>query len=271
VRLLPYPFTPTANLTRFFCAPGNRVRVRQRFCFWQSKSGFHGSIAWGKATDQDVGDMCDVFDAVMHSPLAGQPSIMDIRALEAVSVVAFDLFMKTLTERRDDWHARAGRQVILHGASFPGALILGALQMGASDYELRAFDDERAAFDWAGAATVQRDVAALRASLLEPPDIVRRVRVALAEHDAPPSLKALARAIGLSPRSLQRHLASAGSSVRAERTAHVLARAERLLTGTELDLTAIAAMLGLSSAARLVSLFRAERQTTPDAWRRAAR
>lgn len=268
---MPASFTPTANLSKFFSSPGDRVRVRQRFCFWQSKAGVHGSIAWGKVTDHDVADMCSVFDAVMHSPLAGQASIMDIRAVEALSVVGFDLFMKTLTERQPDWQARAGRQAILHGTSFPGALVLGALHIAATGYELKAFDDERLAFEWAGASAVRRDVSALRASLLEPPDIVRRVRIALDEHDAPLSLNALARALGLSPRSLQRHLAKAGSSVRAERTAHVLARAERLLAGTELDLTAIAAMLGLSSAGRLVSLFRAERKTTPDAWRRAAR
>ncbi|MBK7859878.1 MAG: helix-turn-helix transcriptional regulator [Archangiaceae bacterium] len=269
--LPPSHFTPTASLARFFTAPGNRVRVRRRFCVWRLPSGVHGSIAWGKATDEDVIEMCEVFDAVMHSPIAHQPSIMDIRAVESVSVVAFDRLMETLTERRPAWRPRAGRQAILHGATFPAALVLGALQIAAADYPLEVFEHEREAFAWAGAPAAQREVAALRASLLEPPDIVRRVRVALAEHDAPLSLRGLSRSLGVSPRSLQRHLATAGSSVRAERTAHVVARAERLLAGTDLDLAAIAAMLGLSSAGHLVSLFRAERQTTPDAWRRAAR
>ena len=268
---LASPFTPTASLSQFFSSPGNRARVREHFCFWQSKSGVHGSITWGKVTDQDVVEMCEVFDAVMHSPLAGQPSILDIRALESISVVAFDRWMRTLTERREAWRARAGRQAILHGASFPGATMLGAFQLVAADYELATFDDEQAAFEWAGAAAIHRDVATLRASLLDPPDIVRRVRIALAEHDAPLSMERLARTLGVSSRSLQRHLATAGTSVRAERNAHLLSRAERLLEGTELDLNAIAAMLGLSSARRLVALFRAERQTTPDAWRRAAR
>ena len=265
------PFTLTPKLSLFFSARGNRVLVRRQFCFWQSKAGVHGTIVWGKATDQDVDEMCEVYDALLRSLLAGQPAITDIRALESVSVMAFDRLVQMFTARRETWLPRAGRQAILHSASFSDALVLGAFQIAASDYELATFEDESEAFAWAGAAAIQRHVAALTASLLDPPDIVRRVRIALAAHDRPLSVEALARALGLSRRSLQRHLASAGSSVRAERTAHLLARAERLLVGTELDLSAIAAMLGLPSAGRLVALFRAERKTTPDAWRRAAR
>jgi transcriptional regulator GlxA family with amidase domain len=45
-------------------------------------------------------------------------------------------------------------------------------------------------------------------------------------------------------------------SLRAERTRQLVHRAEQLLEGTDLDLEAVAAALGLGSAARLVSLFR---------------
>ncbi|MHB8876331.1 MAG: helix-turn-helix domain-containing protein [Myxococcaceae bacterium] len=265
------PFIPTQDLALFFSDPGNRVRVGRSFCFWQSSARVHGSIAWGKATEQDVVEMCDVFDALLRSPLAKQPSIIDIRALQSVNIVAFDRFVRTLSERRSAWRTRTGRQAIVHAGGFTGALILGALQIAASGYELAVFEDLHAAFAWVGRPEAEPEVAALRASLLEPPDVVRRVRTALDAHDRPLSAQALARSLGLSTRTLQRHLGAVGTSVRAERDAHVLARAERLLEGTEFDLTAIASMLGLRSPARLVSLFRAVRRTTPGAWRRAAR
>jgi AraC-like DNA-binding protein len=215
--------------------------------------------------------MFAVYAALLSSPLAGKPSITDLRGLEAVSIVGFERLVKALTERRADWLPVAGRQAILHGASFPDALVLGAFQLAASDFELAAFDDEDRAFAWAGAAGVQRDVAALRESLFAVPDIVRRVRVAFEAHEGPLSVVRLARELGMSVRSLQRHLAAAGSSVRAERQAHVLARAEKLLADTDLDLAAIAAAVGLPSASRLVALFKSKRKTTPNAWRRAAR
>ncbi len=265
------PFIPTSDVTAFCSKPGARVYVRRSFCTWRSKSGAHGSISWGKPADQDIAEMCRVFDAILHSPLAGHPSIIDTRSVESLTLDAFELFVKTLTERRGDWRPRAGRQAIVHSAGFSGALVLGALQMTAAEYEIRFFEAPGEAFAWAGAAADEHAVAALRASLLEPADVVRRVRVALDAEKAPLSAAQLARALGLSTRSLQRHLAAAGTSIRAERTAHLLAHAERLLAGTDHDLAAIAAMLGLRSAARLVALFRAERNTTPGEWRRAAR
>lgn len=264
-------FLPTRDLALFFSSPGDRAQVRRRFCFWQSSAGVQGSIAWGRVTQQDTAEMCEVFDAQLRSPLAKQPSIIDIRAVESVSVDAFDGFLRTLLERGSAWRSLAGPQAIVHRGGFAGALILGALQIAASGYDLAVFDDAGAALAWAGAPQLEPELAALRASLLEPPEVVRRVRAALDLSDRPLSARALSRQVGLSVRSLQRHLAAAGTSVRSERTAHLLARAERLLEGTELDLTAVAAMVGLRSPARLVSLFRAARRTTPGAWRRAPR
>ncbi len=66
---------------------------------------------------------------------------------------------------------------------------------------------------------------------------------------------------------MQRHLADAGTSLRTERTRVLVERAEALLEGTDLDLGAIAASLGLNSAARLVTLFRSVHGVTPGAFR----
>lgn len=247
------------------------MQVRRCFCYWQSAAGIHGTICWGKATEQDVVELAQIFDTVLRSPLAAQSSILDIRAVEAFSSIAFKRLVHALTHRRSAWQTGVGRQAVLHASTFPAGTILGAFQIATSGYEVAAFDEPRAAFEWAGVPKAERDVETLRASLLEPADVVRRVRVALEAEERQLSAAALARALGLSTRSLQRHLAQAGTSIRAERTAHVLARAERLLEGTEYDLEAIAAMLGLSSPGRLVALFRAERKTTPGAWRVAAR
>ena len=61
--------------------------------------------------------------------------------------------------------------------------------------------------------------------------------------------------------------ADAGTTLHAVRVAHVVERVERLLEGTELDLGAIARMVGIGSASRLIELFRRMRGTTPGAFR----
>jgi AraC-like DNA-binding protein len=73
--------------------------------------------------------------------------------------------------------------------------------------------------------------------------------------------------MGLSQRTLQRRLGDAGTTFREERDRYLSTEIERLLSGTELDLDAIAAEVGLSSASHLVAHFRATHGTTPGAWR----
>jgi AraC-like DNA-binding protein len=262
-------FVPTQELSQFFDAPADRVMVRRSFCFWQSGARVRGCIAWGRQDQDDVREMFDVFDAYILSPLGGQPSLMDIRAVESVSIAAFRQLTTTFGARRRVWLARAGRQAILHDDGFSSALILGALQLAARGYELQTFTKASAALAWLGAPDVTPAFEMIRASVLDLPDVVRRVHAVLDEDASVPSVRTIARRIGLSARSLQRHLAAAGTSVREVRVEHLVRRAERLLEGSELDLTAIASTLGLGSAARLVTLFRRTRNTTPGAWRRA--
>src|ERR1043165_5321823 len=107
-------FTPTRDLALFISNPGNRVQVRRGFCFWQSAAGVHGTIAWGKATEQDVAELADIFDTLVRSPRPRQPSILDVRAVEAFSVIAFERLVRALTHRRSAWQTGAGRQAVVH-------------------------------------------------------------------------------------------------------------------------------------------------------------
>jgi AraC-like DNA-binding protein len=107
------------------------------------------------------------------------------------------------------------------------------------------FDDPEAAYDVVGATDVRVDVEELRETLLGMPDIVRRVRTAFEVLPSDAGVAEVARALGMSVRSLQRRLSAAGRSL------------------------AIAAHVGASSASHLVTLFHQHRGTTPGAIREA--
>ena len=203
----------------------------------------------------------------LRSAFGKEPAIADIRALESVDLLAFERRLRAFAEHRHDWPARTGPQAILHSGGLASAAILGALQIAGQGYDLAVFSDEDQALAWAGGHSLAGDYAELRAGLLGQPQVVRRVRSVLDEAERPPATEELARRVGSSVRSLQRHLASEGTSLRELRARHAVEQIERLLTGTDLDLSAIAARLGLSSAGRVVSLFRAARGMTPGAFR----
>lgn len=262
------PFVLASTLEPMLAACTDGIVVRRTFAFWQSRHRAHGTVMWGRPSEDDVVAMCGVWDAHIRSPFGADPTLTDIRALESIDLLAFERLIRTFAERNAAWSARTGPQAILHAGGLPGAAILGALQLAAKGYRLGAFDSTDAALAWLGVPALASDYDTMRASLLDVPDVVRRVRAALAGEPRTPSAAALARTLGLSVRSLQRHLESAGTSLRSERVRHVVMRAERLLEGTDLDLEAIAATIGAGSASRLVALFRKVRGTTPGAFRR---
>lgn len=243
------------------------VLVRRSFAFWQARDHVHGTVMWGRPSEDDVIAMANVWDAHLTSPLGPDPTLTDIRALEAVDLLAFERLVRTFAERRATWVPRTGPQAILHAGGLTGAVILGALQLAGQGYDIAAFDDPADALAWLGREGLSQKYAALCEELFDAPDIVRRLRAALEQDPGERSAGAVARKLGLSVRSLQRHLASEGTSLRMERMRHLVTRAERLLEGTDLDLAAIAAMLDVGSPTRLVALFRSVRGTTPGAYR----
>jgi AraC-like DNA-binding protein len=260
-------FVAVSDLEPFLEPPvRNLVLVGRTFAFWQSSQRIHGTLMWGRPNADDVDTMSNIWDTHQRSPFGRDPTLTDIRHLDGLDLLAFERLLTIFRERHDEWTVRAGPQAILHGGGLAGAAILGAVQLTGSGYQLAAFDKLGPALAWSARPEFDDDYLELRASLLGLPDIVRRVRAALATSDLR-STRAIARSLGLSVRSLQRHLADAGTSLRAERTSQLLRRAEQLLEGTDLDLTAIAAMLGLGSAARLVSLFRNVHGKTPGTYR----
>ena len=224
---------------------------------------------WGRPSELDVVEMCNVWDAHLPSPHGSDPTLTDIRALDSIDLFAFNRLLRVFAERRAVWTALAGPQAILHRGGLAGAAILGALQLAGPGYRLRAFDSLDRALEWLGVPQIERDFEALSASLLDVADIVRRVQATLEAEPGSLSAAELSRKLGLSVRSLQRHLELAGTSLRKERTRHVVARAERLLEGTELDLGAIATMIGARSAGQLTALFQRVRGMTPGTFRRA--
>ncbi|MFT3928611.1 MAG: helix-turn-helix domain-containing protein [Myxococcales bacterium] len=260
-------FVAVPNLEPFLVPPvDNLVLMGRTFAFWQSSQRIHGTLMWGRPNEDDVVTMSNIWDTHQRSPFGRDPTLTDIRHLDGLDLLAFERLLITFREKHDEWTVRAGPQAILHAGGLAGAAILGAVQLTGAGYQLAAFDKVGPALAWAARPEFEEDYLQLRASLLGLPDIVRRVRAAIAASDLR-STRAIARSLGLSVRSLQRHLADAGTSIRAERTHHLIHRAEQLLEGTNLDLTAIAAMLGLGSATRLVSLFRSVHGKTPGTFR----
>jgi AraC-like DNA-binding protein len=264
-------FTCVPNLEAFFEAPARRYVVRRSFAYWQAERRAFGIILWGRPNEDDVDEICAAHEVGANPLFRGHTSLVDLRGLEAVDSLAFGRLLAYLKRRRDAWSPMVSRQAVLHRGGFAHATVAGMFQFLRPGHPVIFFEDPHEAYEAIGASDVHAEVEALRQGLLGSPEIVQRVRAAYDNLHAGASVADVAKALGMSLRSLQRHLCAVGSSPRTERQEHVVRVSERLLEDTELDLAAIAAHVGVSSASHLVMLFRQHRGSTPGAIREARR
>jgi AraC-like DNA-binding protein len=228
---------------------------------------------WGKPLEADIEQMIPFFEIGVDARFRGHASFVDARGIEAIDVLAFGKLLSYLLTRRHAWGPNVGRQAVLHPAGFVGTVVAGALHVARPPYPFQCFAGDGAdAFEWCGVPELHPEVEALRASVVVSSEITRRVQAVLDQHGLAGAAE-VARALGLSQRTLQRRLGEAGTTFREERDRYLSREIERLLDGTDLDLDAIAAAVGLSSASHLVAHFRATHGVTPGTWRaeRAAR
>jgi AraC family transcriptional activator FtrA len=260
-------FQCVPELSAFFEAPARRYVVRRSFAYWQAERRVFGIILWGRPNESDVDEICAAHEVGADPLFRGHTSLVDLRALQSVDLLAFGRLLAYLKKRREAWSPMVSRQAVLHQGGLAHATVAGMFQFLRPGHPVVFFDEPDAAYEAVGASDVRADVEALRDMLLGTPDIVRRVRSALDGLPFDASVGEVAHALGMSLRTLQRHLGAAGGSLRTERQGHIVRMSERLLEDTELDLDAIAARVGASSASHLVMLFRQHRGATPGAIR----
>lgn len=264
-------FLRVPTLGAFFGSPARRVVVHRCFAYWQAERRAFGSVIWGRPDETDVDRMCAAHEVGADPLFRGHTSLVDIRALESVDLLAFRRLLAHLVKRRDAWSPNVSRQVVLHGGGYAHAVVLGMFKMLRPNHHVLFEDDAARAFEAVGAEDVRAELETLRLGLLGLPDVVRRVRGALDVLGRGASGASVARALGTSVRSLQRRLTDAGTTLGAENQLHLMREVERLLEFTALDLEAIAAQVGTSSASHLVTLFRRHRGMTPGEYRQAHR
>ncbi len=260
-------FAAASGRTDFEGPPARRFFAGRTFLYWQDGTRAFGTVMWGRPLEADVDAMIPFFELGVDARFAGHASFVDCRAVESIDMIAFGKLLAYLGRRRHVWGPNVGRQAILHPDGFVGTVVAGALHVTRPPYPFACFQGDAAdAFAWCRVAELHPAIDAIRSSFVERPEISRSVLAAFKRHGLL-GVAELARALGISQRTLQRRLGQAGTTFRQERERHLDLEIEGLLNGTDLDLEAIAAAVGLSSASNLVAHFRATHGTTPGAWR----
>jgi AraC-like DNA-binding protein len=243
--------------SRFLDDPIGRYVVRRHFLVWCASETLTGTIFWGAPDVRDSAEAVALWPFDRH--LRGYDCIMDLSRLRRLDPFAFQTVSRYAQLRLHDWASRVRRQVVLTPRDDAGAAMAAGLPVVLGyRHPWRVFADESAGLCWLERADAERTYAELR-PLVDHYGaggaVVGALRGYLASHPSPVSMAEAARALGRSPRSLQRHLLGAGTSFREElRGARMLTAAD-LLTFTREKLQTVAAQVGYRSMSHFSEAF----------------
>lgn len=256
------------SLDELAAAPVGRYAATERCVAWCATAELVGAAAWGDPTPDDVDFLAAAWDATVP----GRPPFDKVFDVRGVARIAEDTFARLVQRAREraPVQRQVRRQLLLAPSGIASAVTAGFWNLVPSRHPWHVTTDPIEGFAWLGypadtAASIEAVVTMLRDGTP-----LARLRRWLDDHLVDADLAAAARAIAISPRSLQRELADAGTSFRAELRARRLAAARRLLREPDAKVEAVAAAVGFDAASSFVRAFREEVGETPAAWRARA-
>lgn len=262
---------PAATPEEFLRSPAGKYYIGRCFAFWQQSTELDGLSIWGHADADSLRVVVRLLDVGAVSP---HRSLLDMRGLTGVDFEGFDVMYRGVRDHQEGFAQNIEKQAILRPDGPIGALVLGFYNLITVRYPVKQFTNEDDALVWleiAERGDVLAELAAMRMTAFGRPEVVTRLRARLAATNGRGSPEQLAKALGLSLRSLQRKLAEIGTTVRDELHAFRVERAKKLLFETDDSLFAVSSSAGFESVRTFTEVFSKRTGETPHTFRLRAR
>jgi AraC-like DNA-binding protein len=262
----------SADLAAFVRDPVGRCIAGRTWLYFYADEAFCGFVVWGKPTREDLVRLVLVLKVELGKP--AHVALVDARRVEDAEPRGFRVLERYVREHHDALGEAVERLAIVRPDGLLGAVTAGFFGVAPQPYPVKVFDDRAAAVRWLGIRDADGVLAALareeERAAGEPP-VLRDVRALVEARLDRAALDDVARAMGLSARTLQRKLGEHGATFQALVNETRVRVAKRLLREGDASLTAIAGEVGCASLASFSALFRRATGQTPSAFRAASR
>jgi AraC-like DNA-binding protein len=228
--------------------------------------GLHVTLLFGRPTEAVARELTAILDAEPFD--VPRLSLFDAHAIESIEPDAFSTFADHQNRRRSDLARVVTKQAIVTPRGMPGAIVTGFRAVFDFSYPVAYFTERAPALAFLGCSSALAAIDDLAASATRP--LLVRLRTALLASPAL-VLADAARQLGVSERSLQRHLHGEGTSFLDEVQAARIACARHLLAETDRKLTVIATEVGCGSLQSFSTMFRRITGETPSEFRARSR
>jgi AraC-like DNA-binding protein len=246
--------------------PVGRYLAGDSFLHFCAAPGFWGVVLWGRPDHRDAMALGRSLMLGLAPPAEPHRTLFDASRLAGSDPAAFRAAERYLAHFAPALARHVERLALVRPSGMSGAVVAGAFEVLPKPFPVAVFDDPAAACAWLeveGAALA----AALYAEVIGTPRLLPALRAFLDRHLSGVTIEEAARALALSPRSLQRRLAEAGTTFSEELADARVRAARRLLADGDAPLTAIAYDVGCASLQHFSALFRRRTQESPSAFR----
>jgi AraC-like DNA-binding protein len=261
-----------ADVGDYVRAPVGRYFAGEGFlhCFFDHQ--LCGTVFWSQPGEQAIAELTCAMNAELPQYSGMHAALVDARRLTGIDPAAFHLLSRYAGERAEVFGSNVTRQVIVRPCGVVGAAVAGFYDVtrNVNPERRRIYDEVEGAFAWLGredgpciADTLETIVAEVRG--VSP--VLKELREYLADHHGRVSVQMAANELRISTRTLQHKLAQAGTTFRAEVIAARVEAGKRMLTASDMKLTAVALDVGCPSLQHFSTIFRKLTGESPSAWR----
>jgi AraC-like DNA-binding protein len=242
------------------------IVVARDFCAFCASPSLFGVVVWGRPGVDEARNIVrsrapELADAGPHHV------VLDYRLVEVIDPDAFRCIAEFVAANRTRLTEVTAKVALIKPTDrFAGATVAGFYSVVAPPYPSQLCDTLEEAEAWLGVPTRSHVEDAHRLSAAG--RFTTNALGELLDRDPALAIDQAAEALGLTARTLQRHLQNEQTTFVAEARKAKVRRAKHLLATTDDTVAAIARAVGSSSIQHFTELFRAETGTTPAAWRK---
>jgi hypothetical protein len=208
------------TITDFVREPIGQLSLGLTHLVWCHSSTLAGSLHWGRFTQDAAADLSQRLAFSGHLALAGGFDVlMNAQAMVGFDWPAWEDLAGYVRSQLPLWNQRIRKHAVVVPQGMVGALVAGMLPRFQPHYALRFFDALADAVTWLERpelSAILEEVEGITAAAQRVTPILRVLREHLDHVGEKASIESAARAVGLSPRSLQRALKREGTSFTAE-------------------------------------------------------
>jgi AraC-like DNA-binding protein len=257
------------NLDAYLSDPIGQYLCGPTYIVWWLNPSLNGIVFWGWPEEEHVRTITLALEAEMAPGVAEHASVIDARYIEVVGLGAFNTMSHYLRDRREQFSRLVKRQAVLRPDGLAGAAVAGFHAVLAPSYSFKVFTEPAAALEWLGVNSdtgVIDELDEVRSRATGDSPLVRSLRLHL-ERSLGATLNGAARALGSSPRDLQRKLREVHTRFKLEQSSARVRVAKLLLVETDYDVKRIGLEVGCASAQHFSILFREMVGESPSQWR----